>query len=199
MMLISELNKPEVAQLEEIRVELPIQLALQQEFLEAYELGKQTLHGINNVLSILINGKGFWGQWSTTHTLSGTHDPISDAIELSIKIQPQLDKFQQELTDISRHFSYRQDLQTPKDSNSFTFMFLYSRGLGGTKFTNLGIQSRIKKWLAHLQKLQQRMDSKVSMLERELGILQRRIKKLETEKQSIITQHWNESSFTSEP
>ncbi|HRQ41697.1 MAG TPA: hypothetical protein PLD25_27570 [Chloroflexota bacterium] len=195
-MLISKLEKPDVRRLERITKELPTCLAQHKEFLEAYQLGQEALLEITNVITILINGKNFWGHWSKTTSLSGSHDPIAEAIELSLKTQPLLDKFQQELTDISQHFWDVPGMNTPKGSNTVTFMFYRSRGFGKSSFTDLEVQSRIKKWLTHLQRLKVRLNSKVGMLETELAILERNIDSLKTEKQTIVAQLWHDASFT---
>ncbi len=195
-MLISQLDKPEARRLVSITEELPTHLALHKEFSEAYEVGQHALVAMTNVINILVNGKNFWGHWSKTTSLSGSHDPIDEAIELSLKTQSLLDKFQQELMDISQHFWDVPRINTPKDSNSVTFMFYHFRGFGRSSFTDLEVQSRIKKWLSHLQRLKRRLNSKVGLLEVELAIMERNIDRLKTEKQTIIAQLWHDASFT---
>lgn len=195
--LISHLATPEAEYLEEISAKLPIQLALQQEVGEAYEVGQQALSGIDKVVDILLKERSSWGYWGKSSSLTASNHPIGEAIEISLDTQHLLEKFQQELTDISQHFWTQPNMRIPKRVDSITLMFVYSRGLFGNRFTDLEIQSRIKKWLEHLQKLKRNVKKKVDMLEIELTVLQRKIEKLELEKQKLLTELWNQASFSS--
>lgn len=190
--LISQLNVPEAEQVATIAKSLPVLQAKHKEYLEASELGQQALSGVNKIIDILLQGKGFGGTWNRHHSYPRMSDPINEAIDLSFKVQPILDKFQQELRDISSHFWYSPELQIPKRPEDPIFIFAR---FFGTTFPDSVNQSHIHKWVMHLQQLKKRISVKLEMIENELAFLQTSIEKQENAKQSLMAQLWNQSNF----
>jgi len=190
--LVSQLNVPEAGQVATIAKSLPVLQAKHKEYLEASKVGQQTLSGVKKIIDILLQGKGFGGTWNRHHSYPRMSDPINEAIDLSMTVQPMLDKFQQELHDISLHFWHSPELQTPKRPNDPAFILV---NFFGTTFPDSVNQSRIHKWVMHLQQLKKRISLKLEMIESELAFLQTSIEKQENVKQALMAQLWNQSNF----
>lgn len=191
--LIVKLNTPEAEKLATLADTMPQLQSKNKEYNEALVAGLEVVIGIANVLDVLLNGRNIWGIWKSRSYSFSTYNPIKQAIELSILVQPKLDRFQQELRDISLHFWYDPNMRTPKRLEEPVFIFELFHGLSFSDSVN---QSRMNKWVTHLQQLNKKIEVKLEMIENEIGFLEARIEKQENEKQLLIDRLWTESSFT---
>lgn len=132
--------------------------ALAEEITEAIEAGNVVNEKLNEIVKIISEGKDIRGGWSRHFSI----DPISKAVTASLALQPELDRFQEELIDITAQFWPEPSLKTPADLEVSMTMYILSDRLLGMRYTD---QNKIRMWLYHLKTLHNKIQSKTSSLQ----------------------------------
>ncbi len=153
--------------------------ALAEEVNEAIEAGNVVNIKLNEIIKIISEGKDLTGGWSKHFSL----DPISKAVTESMALQPKLDRFQEELADITAQFWPAPSLKTPTNFSVNTTMYILSDRLLGMKYKD---PDKIKMWLYHLKSLQNKIQLKIAALQSKLEQIAFESTQLNEEKDRLI-------------
>jgi hypothetical protein len=165
--------------LQKVIAQISQKQALAEEVNEAIEAGNVVNKKLNEIIKIINKGKDLTGGWSKLYSF----DPIGEAVASSLILQPKLDRFQEELADITAQFWPKPSLRTPTDLRVNTILYTFTDSLMGMKYTE---QNKIKIWLNHLKSLQNKIQIKITALQSKFEQVTFETTQLNEEKDRLI-------------